>query len=304
MSRWVASKPGMTFRIAHISDTHLSRNKPYFVANFLTAAKHIANIGADLVLHTGDISLDGSAQEDDLIEAKRLHEAVDLPLRFIPGNHDIGESQDAPGQAGLPMLSGLTRERYLRHFGPDYWSFDVPGWRILAINDFLLGSNLSAADAQIRFVRERVSTAGSMPLALFMHRPLFLAAPDEQDITARCINPLPRAQLVAALGAVMPALIGSGHVHQFFASNRLGSHHVWAPSTGFILPDLRQPRYGLKQTGYVEHLLQPDGRHLSRLVCVRGLECLSIADFPEAYAQYAVSAVAQPKDAATEVGPS
>ncbi|HEX2337987.1 MAG TPA: hypothetical protein VHI72_16110, partial [Hyphomicrobiaceae bacterium] len=62
-------------------------------------------------------------------------------------------------------------------------------------------------------------------------------------------------------------------------------------------------RYGLKQTGYVEHLLQPDGRHLSRLVCVGGLERLNIANFPQAYAQYAVSTAVQPKDAATEVGP-
>jgi len=78
---------------------------------FPPGGQHIASIGANLVLHTGDISLDGSAQEDDLIEAKRLHEVVDPPLRFIPGNHDIGESQEAPGHAGLLMLSALTRER-------------------------------------------------------------------------------------------------------------------------------------------------------------------------------------------------
>jgi hypothetical protein len=43
----------------------------------------------------------------------------------------------------------------------------VPGWRLLAIKDFLLGSDLAAADEQIRFVREIVSTAGRAALALF-----------------------------------------------------------------------------------------------------------------------------------------
>jgi hypothetical protein len=63
-------------------------------------------------------------------------------------------------------------------------------------------------------------------------------------------------------------------------------HHVWAPSTGFVLPDARQPRYGLKQTGYVQHLLEPDGSHQSDLVTVPGLKTLSIADFPGAYPEY------------------
>src|SRR5262249_61431625 len=105
----------MVFRIAHISDTHLSDNKPYFVANFRKVARHIAQAGADLVLHTGDVSLDGSAPEDDLIAARRLHAATGLPLRFIPGNHDIGESQDAPAVAGPPRLSRASPRS---HLGP------------------------------------------------------------------------------------------------------------------------------------------------------------------------------------------
>jgi 3',5'-cyclic-AMP phosphodiesterase len=88
--------PRMVFRIGQISDTHLSASKPYFVGNFLKVVEHISTRGADLVLNSGDMLLDGAAQEEDLIAAKRLHARLDLPLRFIPGNHDIGESQDTP----------------------------------------------------------------------------------------------------------------------------------------------------------------------------------------------------------------
>lgn len=294
----------MAFRIAHISDTHLSGAKPYFAANFLKVVNQISSGGADLVLNSGDMSLDGSAQESDLLEARRLHETLALPLRFIPGNHDIGESQDAPGSRELPVLSATTRRRYLRYFGADYWCLQVPGWRILAIDDFLLGSDLAAADEQIRFVHEVASTAGQAALALFTHRPLFHLSPDEQEVSGRFVNPQPRGMLLAALGSAKPALIGSGHVHQFVAHERWGSHHIWAPSTGFILPAVSQPHYGLKQTGYVEHVLNPDGSHFSRLVKVRGLASPSITDFPDAYAQYAAPAKPQSRDTATEVGPS
>ena len=36
----------MTFRIAHISDTHLGREKPYFTANFLDMFGNATNISA------------------------------------------------------------------------------------------------------------------------------------------------------------------------------------------------------------------------------------------------------------------
>jgi Icc protein len=79
----------------------------------------------------------------------------------------------------------------------------VPGWRLLAIKDFLLGSDLAAADEQIRFVREIVSTAGRAALALFTHRPLFHLSPDEQEVTGRFVNPQPRAMLLAP--SVLPS---------------------------------------------------------------------------------------------------
>jgi hypothetical protein len=51
------------------------------------------------------------------------------------------------------------------------------------------------------------------------------------------------------------------------------------------MPDTHQPRYGLKQTGYVEHLFAPDGSHVCRLVPVPGRASPSITEFPQAYAQ-------------------
>jgi Icc protein len=72
-------------------------------------------------------------------------------------------------------------------------------------------------------------------------------------------------------------------VHQFRVSESFATRHVWGTSTAFVIPDRLQPRYGIKEVGYVEHSLAPDGTHDSRLMRVPGVPTLDIADFPEAY---------------------
>ncbi|HEY4892543.1 MAG TPA: metallophosphoesterase, partial [Reyranella sp.] len=137
----------MTFRIAQISDTHLSDEKPFFVDNFVRIGEALRAERPDLVLNSGDISLDGASTESDLAAARVLHDAIGLPVRFLPGNHDIGDCQDAPAH-GEGTIDAGRRARYVTHFGNDWWTLDVPGWRLLGINAQLLGSDLVAAHAQ------------------------------------------------------------------------------------------------------------------------------------------------------------
>jgi len=272
----------MVFRIAQISDTHLSEEKPFFIENFRRIGAALRADRPDLVLNSGDISLDGAAGEADLAAARALHDALDLPIRYLPGNHDLGDSPDAPAH-GEGTIDAVRRERYLRHFGADFWSFDVPGWRVLGINTQLLGSGLEAADEQESVIAEAATTLGARALALFLHKPLFDRDRDETAITGRFVNPLPRLRLLALLAGTPPALVACGHVHQYRETQADGARHVWAASTAFVLPDARQPRYGLKETGYVEHRLHGDGSAESRLVQVPGVPTLNIADFPGAY---------------------
>jgi Icc protein len=268
----------MTFRLAQISDTHLSRDKPFFVENFEIVAAALVAATPDLVVNTGDISLDGVAAESDLAEARRLHDAIGLPVRFIPGNHDVGETNDVPASKETP-ISMASRQRYLHHFGDDFWALDVPGWRLIGINSQLLASNLSPASMQLDFILQgAVGCEEDRTLALFLHKPLFDASPGETQITGRFVNPDARASLMAAFGERRPLVVASGHVHQYRATEIDGVRHLWAPSTGFIIPDSHQPRYGEKEVGYVEHRFEPDGSHSSVLVRVLGLQRLDIAD--------------------------
>jgi len=271
----------MTFRIAQISDTHLSEAKPFFVDNFVRIGEALRAAKPDLVLNTGDITLNGAWEEGDLRAARLLHDALGLPLRFIPGNHDLGDAPDAPSH-GEPPIDSARRARYVNYFGSDWWSFDVPGWRVLGVNAQLLGSDLAEAAEQDTAIARAMDGLGLRSLALFLHKPLFDQAVDESEITGRFVNPTPRRQLLDRLG-VEPRLVVSGHVHQFRATEPGSSRHVWGPSTAFVLPDRLQPRYGVKEVGYVEHTLRPDGTHASELVRVPGVETLNIENFPGAY---------------------
>ena len=272
----------MTFRIAQISDTHLSDDKPFFVDNFVRIGEALRASGPDLVLNTGDISLDGASNDSDLAAARVLHDGLGLPVRFLPGNHDLGDSQDAPAH-GEGAIDADRRARYLSHFGADWWTLDVPGWRLLGVNAQLLGSNLDAAEHQEDDIARAIAGLGRRRLALFIHKPLFDRTADETAITGRFINPVPRRLLLMSLGGTVPAFVACGHVHQYRETLSAGVRHVWGTSTAFVIPDAHQPRYGVKEVGYVEHFLEEDGGHESRLVRVPGVPTLDIAEFPAAY---------------------
>jgi 3',5'-cyclic-AMP phosphodiesterase len=273
----------MSFRIVQISDTHLSAAKPVFVANFDCVGRAIAAERADLVVNSGDVSLDGLIRESDLVEAKQLHDALDLPMRFIPGNHDVGDNLDVTAAEQDEAINGERLARYRRHFGPDWWRLDAPGWRIVGVNAQLFGADLDAAGEQEAFVAASVAGADGRRIALFTHKPLFDRSASETEGRGRFLDPLPRERLLAAFGAQRPALVASGHVHQYRDILSEGMQHVWAPSTAFVVSDKRQPRYGLKQVGYVVHELHADGRHESWFATAQGARDNDLGDFPEVY---------------------
>src|SRR5262245_35001498 len=127
-------------RVVQVSDTHLSERHPPLVANFYTAGRIIAALVPDLVINTGDLSFDGTACEADLAYARACHTALGVPVRAIPGNHDLGDNPWRPAMA--KSISEDRLARYRGHFGADYWTADTAGWRLIGLNVQLFGSGL------------------------------------------------------------------------------------------------------------------------------------------------------------------
>lgn len=233
-------------RIVHLSDPHLSRRRAYFLGNVLTARRLIAEIAPDLVIDTGDLSIDGADVEDDLRFAHEVHARLGPRWRAVPGNHDVGEE---PTGAHLHQFCNAERlARYRGVFGPDWWSEDAPGWRLIGLNALLFGTGLADEAEQWAWLAETVAGAGDRALALFIHKPFFLIAPDETPVPEWCVAPQALPRLIETLGPGL-RLVASGHLHQGLSREVGGVRHVWAPSVGFPsrtpLNPQADPRVGL-----------------------------------------------------------
>jgi len=268
------------FRLIQISDTHLSRAKPFGVPNFQAMTAIVAEQKPDLVVNTGDIAFDGAGSEDDLAFARQCHAALAVPLRAIPGNHDLGDNPW--GGAIEQPITAARRERYLRHFGADWWQQDAAGWSLVGLNAQLFGSGLPAEEAQWSFLAEAVAATGRRPLALFIHKPLFNELPDETEVNHRYVNPVHRARLFDALASVPLRLVASGHVHQHRSLRLDRVAYCWGPSTAFTVPDRIQPHIGKKHVGYIAYTF--DGEAVAvDVVEAPALVNHSLDDFPHGY---------------------
>jgi hypothetical protein len=124
-----------------------------------------------------------------------------------------------------------------------------------------MNTGLASEAEQFDWLAAQLSGARGKPVALFLHKPLFLDSPDDPELVASAVRYVPqpaRSRLVEMLHAVDLRLIASGHVHQRRDFTFQHVRHVWAPSTGFIIPDRIQPVIGIKEVGLVEYRFRPD----------------------------------------------
>jgi 3',5'-cyclic AMP phosphodiesterase CpdA len=269
----------MVYLVAQISDTHLSPINANFVANFETIADDLRRMDPDLVVNTGDLTVDGADRLEDLVLARGLHDSLGLPWRAVPGNHDVG---DYPLPTARQPVTTERLARYAEIVGNWFFAIDVPGWRLIGLNSLILGTDLPAAHDQIEFLRDAAGDAGARAIAVFLHKPVYLGGADP-DGTYWRVRDIGRRSLLAALGDRRPALFASGHMHQYRRLAHDMSTHVWAPSSAFIVGDGYQQRLGTKMVGYVAHEFAADGTFRSELVAVDGLALDDIAALPDIY---------------------
>ena len=251
------------FRLTQISDTHLSRARPFakLTENFHRVSEHIDAARPDLVVNSGDVSWDGPTNRSDLEFAKELHAALPVDCRYLPGNHDIGDNPTAVGAAPSHPANEKDRAAFVDVFAEDRWQFEAAGWYFIGLNSLIMNTGIPSESEQHDWLAARLSDANGKPVAMFLHKPLFLNTPDDPEEASTAIRYVPqpvRAKLMKMLGAHDVRLVASGHVHQRRDFTYRHTRHVWAPSTGFVLPDRIQPVIGTKQTGLVEYCFRPD----------------------------------------------
>jgi alkaline phosphatase D len=243
-------------RILQVTDTHLSPRNTLFRDNVALIRQAAAADPPDLVMHTGDLSLDGADREADLTFAAGLHDAYPRPIMFLPGNHDIGSETRL--SANQPV-DDERMARWQRHLGAGRGVVDLPGWRVIGLNSEVMGTGHAEEAAQQAFIIDSAAGTGDRRIALFLHKPPFLHAPDEAAWNPWSVPPEARAQLAPLLDHPGLRLVASGHLHLHHETRRGRVAHVWAPSLSFTVGEDFQPGLpGARIGAALLHLLHED----------------------------------------------
>jgi 3',5'-cyclic AMP phosphodiesterase CpdA len=256
------------FRLTQISDTHLSPHHAELTQNFDRVRDHIDATRPDLVVNSGDLAFDAPTNPGEFEYAKSLHEALPVPCRYLPGNHDIGDNPTWISPQPSHPVNEDARQAYIAAFGEDRWHFEAAGWCLIGLNSMVMNSRLASEDEQFDWLAGELARTGGKPVALFLHKPLFLNTPEDPELSGSSTRYVPmaaRRRLVEMLGAVDLRLIASGHLHQRRDFTFGPTRHVWSPSTGFIVPNRLQEPIGIKEVGFVEYRFKPDAfevRHI------------------------------------------
>ncbi len=268
----------MTTTLIQLSDTHLSHVRGFFVDNFQVVTAALAASPPDITAISGDLSLDGADSADDLAFTRHMFAALPGEVLTLPGNHDVGEEPGA-GHTDQPATPDRLG-RYLSVFGAARFCRDVPGWRLIGINAHLFGTGWAEERAQVEWLEDRLAGRDGRAIGLFLHKPLFIAAPDEPADQAVCIPAAQRGWLLDLAGVHAIGFIASGHLHQGLQRDLGGLRHIWCPSTAFSASEPRLPEADTA-LGAVRYSLYPDGTFDSEITPLTTLTAMDYVALKE-----------------------
>ncbi len=233
-------------RFIHISDTHLGKT-PDFTYNGFNSYRHLERVietinalpfAVDFVLHSGDVTEYGSAEEYAL--ARRLLERSRFPVKYAVGNHDNAALLQS-ALLGIESPSG----RY------DH-TFSVAGVQIVILdtnNGFVPNGTLT--ERQLADLRALCTPEGAPLIVALHHPPLPLDTPWLQEGWAgfgfRSMLLNEGEAFRAAIAPARERLRGVffGHIHRAFQVQHEGIFYCSAPSTviQFVAyPEQRDPK--------------------------------------------------------------
>ena len=251
------------FRLVQVADIHLGAGQEHHLDNWLKVAAWINRERPDVVVANGDLIMGDPDAEADHAFAREQLGRLAVPCRYLPGNHDIGDNI-VSGKMDK-RVNDARRARFVSHFGEERWAFDAAGWGFVGINSQLLGSAGQPAEAeQWQWLAQTLEGFSQKPVALFLHKPLFLdhpSEPDYEDLALRqsVIDAASRARLLDLCKRHHVRLISSGHKHQTRSFSLDGIYHIWAPSTACVNGLPSAPQWGTREVGFVDYRFRPDG---------------------------------------------
>eukprot|EP01137_Pigoraptor_chileana_P032996 Opistho-2@23264 len=180
------------------------------------AVQHINALQPKFAIVCGDLvhAYPGTRNYDVEVETfKRVFSGLDasVPLVCVCGNHDVNDSGKAP--------TVNTINEYTDRFGDDFFEFWAGGVCFIVLNSNVIKDPSAALDhynLQEQWLKDTLQRARDLDAAhivAFMHHPVFLKSPDEEDeyfnLPKERREPLLRQLEAAGVRAVF-----CGHYHR------------------------------------------------------------------------------------------
>ncbi len=237
------SVPRSAVRLAHITDPHVSGlegNPAGLAVRYGDRADTLGGLrrslaaaaaaGADLAVITGDLTDHGTPAEFQLFT--EVIAAAPLPVEVLPGNHDHcghryePEPGDAPRGGGF--LGSATVTRYERAMGPRWWSADLAGVHVVALDWFSAWCGIDSAEQRQFAAADLATRDQGLPVLVLAHDQ---PGDDTLAVLRRSAGP--------------PGLLAvvTGHWHADAQRAVGGCHFLSTPAVGFGGLDWSPPQW-------------------------------------------------------------
>lgn len=203
-----------------------------------TALQQVSGIGADFVIHMGDLVQEYPETPDfkrAMVEARDQIRACNISPHYVAGNHDIGDKTDPT----MPTHAATAESLAFFHglFGPSWYSFDRDDCHFIVLNSQIFNSKLPESDDQWQWFESDLEKHKNQRLFLFFHLPLYLWDNNEPGLGHYDnISPPDRDRLLALIQKYGIERLFAAHVHYPFYDKIGKTRYLITPSVSFTRP--------------------------------------------------------------------
>ena len=176
-------------------------------------AGEVNSLRPDFVVFSGDL-VQWRTDQAALDAFKQLTTLFDqqIPLYFVPGNHDVGNTAEPDEVA-----------RFEERYGASHFVWEGEGYTAIGYNSCVIKAQTEGEQSEYEWLRARLTEASERgcPIIMVAHHPLFVHSNDEADSGEN--TPLAVRQKYLDLFAEFDVeLVLSGHLHRSAAGEYEG----------------------------------------------------------------------------------
>ena len=152
---------GAHFYFIQISDTHWGRGDNLNKTKKIVSMINALPMTIQCVVHTGDITSNCIDDPDLVLQGKAIMEKLEVPVHYIPGNHDI-----------LKRVYDDTKSAYMKHFGGLVTEKTYNGVVFLMVYTEPLAKSFKDKNYQpLVLVKSALERTEGKPVIVFHHTP-------------------------------------------------------------------------------------------------------------------------------------